>query len=87
MRSKWVQALQFAHYKKIVAGRLSDFMDENGGIAGCAAELATLPLAEKNKARTIPLKKKTKGSPVPAGKGKLAPRPKPHFSWLQAAAR
>jgi hypothetical protein len=42
MRSKWSLALRFAHAKDIPASKLSSFMDEHDGMAGCARAFAAL---------------------------------------------
>jgi hypothetical protein len=55
MRSKWTQALRFAYEKGVPASDLSEFMDQHGGMAGCATGFAKVK--RKKKQQTKPIKK------------------------------
>jgi hypothetical protein len=46
-KSKWTQALRFAYAKDIPPSELSDFMNQHGGMAGCASGFAKLKRSKK----------------------------------------
>jgi hypothetical protein len=61
IRSKWSLALQYASQKNVAPEDLSSFMDENGGMAGCAKQFARLNKTKhgvSNKKRKVATRKK-----------------------------
>jgi hypothetical protein len=61
IRSKWSLALQYASQKNVAPEDLSSFMDENGGMAGCAKQFARLNKTKhgvSNKKRKVAPRKK-----------------------------
>jgi hypothetical protein len=54
IRSKWSLAVQYASRKNVAPEKLSSFMDQNGGMAGCAKQFARLHKAKHG----VPKKKK-----------------------------
>jgi hypothetical protein len=57
IRSKWSLALQYAHANNVAPEDLGDFMDQNGGMAGCAQAFGDLG---KKKGRASKSNKKAK---------------------------
>jgi hypothetical protein len=49
VKSKWVQALEYAKEKAVPAKHFKTFLKENGGIDGCAKKMAALRKARRQK--------------------------------------
>jgi len=61
IRSKWSLALQYASQNDVRPEELSSFMDQNGGMAGCAQQFARLNRTKRgvsNKKRKVAPRKK-----------------------------
>jgi hypothetical protein len=53
IRSKWSLALQYAHANNVAPEDLAEFMDQNGGMAGCAQAFADFGRTNERASKSI----------------------------------